>query len=108
MLAVSAEHPPRMQHSMLPHTDRVKLKLGDQGNPGANHTSSYSSEILASEPKLLNFVKEFQFLLIHASSLSSQKISVVADLIILVSFAVALVYYLISLVSSRLINIFLI
>lgn len=51
-------------------------------------------------------MKEFQFLLIHASSLSSQKISVVADLIILVSFAVALVYYLISLVSSRLINIF--
>lgn len=56
MLAVSAEHPPRMQHSMLPHTDRVKSKIGDQGNPGANHTSGYSSEILASEPKLPNFV----------------------------------------------------
>lgn len=56
VLAVSAEHPPRMQHSVLPHVDRVKLKQGDQGNPGANHTSSYSSEILASEPKLPKFV----------------------------------------------------
>lgn len=43
----------------------------------------------------------------HAPSLSSQKNSVVADLIILVSFAVAQVYYLISSVSSRLANIFL-
>lgn len=44
---------------------------------------------------------------IHAPSLSSQKISVVSHLIILVSFAVVLVYYLTSSVSSRLINIFL-
>lgn len=56
MLAVSAEHPPRMQHSVLPHVDRAKLKQGDQGNPGANHTSSYSGEILASEPEHPNSV----------------------------------------------------
>lgn len=48
-----------MQHSVLPHVGRVKLK---QGNPGANDTSRYSDEILVLEQKCPTSVKELSFL----------------------------------------------